>query len=83
MGNCINLSTSNYIFLPGYIKASSSRQEGRKGGGVALLIQVSSSRQEGRKGGGVALLIKHNFYFTIFDNYKTSSFESIFSESNK
>ena len=50
------VSNSNYIFLPGYIK-------------------VSNSWQEGRKEGGVALLIKHNLYFTICDNYKTSSFE--------
>ena len=55
------VSNSNYIFLPGYIK-------------------VSNSRQEGRKGDGVALLIKQNFYFTICDNYKTSSFESVFIE---
>ena len=33
------VSNSNYIFLPGYIKVSNSRQEGRKGGGVTLLIK--------------------------------------------
>ena len=55
------VSNSNYIFLPGYIK-------------------VSNSRQEGRKEGGVALLIKQNFDFTICDNYKISSFESVFIE---
>ena len=33
------LSNSNYISLPGYIKVSNSRQEERKGGGVALLIK--------------------------------------------
>ena len=52
------VSNSNYIFLPGYIK-------------------VSNSRQEGRKGDGVALVIMPNFYFTICDNYKTSSFKSV------
>ena len=41
---------------------------------------MSNSRQEGRKGGGVALLIKQNLYFTICDNYKTSSFGSVFIE---
>ena len=34
---CETVSNSNNIFLPGYIKVSNSRLEGRKGGGVALL----------------------------------------------
>ena len=55
------VSNSNYIFIPGYIK-------------------LSNGRKEGRKGGGVALLIKHNLYFTICDNYKISSFESVLIE---
>ena len=49
------VSNSKYIFLPGYIKVSNSRQERRKGDRVV-------------------------FYFTICDNYKTSSFESVFIE---
>ena len=33
------VSNSNYIFLPCYIKVLNSRQEGRKGDAVALLIK--------------------------------------------
>ena len=41
---------------------------------------MSNSRQEARKGGRVDVQIKQHFYFTICDNYKTSSFEMVFIE---
>ena len=40
-------------------------------------IKVYNSSQEWRKGGEIALLIKQNF---ICENYKASSFESVFIE---
>ena len=48
---------------------------------ISPRLYKNDKKLAGRKeGSGVALLIKQHFYFTICDNYKISSFESVFIE---